>query len=527
MLLVLTMVLTGSFLVNAEGIYAPMNRKVKLSSTNLPIVWLNVEGTVQHTERITARMKIIHNGKGRLNYADTLRYPDQHVDYEGYVGLSYRGNSSFDYSAKKPYSFRPLNRPLEDGGSWKRVSILGMPRDNTWALLAPYNDKSLMRDMLAFEISRPWMEFTPQGCYCELIYNGIYYGVFLLAEVVSKGSNRLNLDDPGEEGDELTGGYLLEVDRNDGHCYRSRYRPVCSDGSVITTTYVYYQYKSPDYEDLTSLQSDYIQHCINEMEGALAARHFRDPVTGESLLIDEMSFIDYQLAMEIGHNVDGYRLSCKFFKRRESSGDPRFKLAIWDMNLAYGNADYYEGYRTDTWMYQVNDILPKKPTAEMVPFWWYKLNKEAIYVTHLKERWAQYRRSNLRVDRLMATIDSLAQVLTTGGAEYRNSLAYPVWGVYVWPNYYISQNFPEEISFIKQWIVKRIRWMDAQLDFVPDPVPGDVNGDGEVNLSDINTLIHLILDYGAGDTPFDKADVNSDGEINLSDINFLIDLILS
>ncbi len=520
-LLTWSLMVAWCFHATAGVVGEPVNPRVKLTLTNLPIVWLTVDGTVQHDEKITARMKIIDNGAGRLNYADTVAHPGQRIDYEGYIGLSYRGNSSFDYSAKKPYSFRPLNRPLEQGGSWQRVSILGMPRDSKWALLAPYNDKSMLRDILAFEISRPWMEYVPQGRFCEVMYNDVYYGVFLLTEVVSKGSNRLNLDDPGEEGDELTGGYLLEVDRNEGTCYMSKYYPVMSNGQPIPSTRLYYQYKIPDYEDLTPAQLQYINGKLDEMEQRLVTYHHRDKQTHECLDIDEMSFIDYQLAMEIGHNVDGYRLSGKFFKRRDSQ-DPRFKMVLWDMNFAYGNADYMEGYRTDTWVYEINDLLPQRPTANMVPVWWYKLNTDNYYRLHLKQRWAQYRQSNLRIDHLMATVDSLARVLTVRGAESRNSRAYPTWGIYVWPNYYVSTSFSDEIAYIKQWLIRRIMWMDRQLDYVPETGPGDVNHDGEVTIADVNALIDIVL---RGENHH-ESDINGDGELNIADVNALIDLVL-
>ena len=52
---------------------------------------------------------------------------------------------------------------------------------------------------------------------------------------------------------------------------------------------------------------------------------------------------------------------------------------------------------------------------------------------------------------------------------------------------------------------------------------GDVNGDLEVNIADINVVIDLILD-GNGFTA--AADVNGDGEINIADINVIIDIIL-
>lgn len=55
-------------------------------------------------------------------------------------------------------------------------------------------------------------------------------------------------------------------------------------------------------------------------------------------------------------------------------------------------------------------------------------------------------------------------------------------------------------------------------------IRGDVNGDLEVNIADINHVIDIILE-GNGNTP--AADVNGDGEINIADINVIIDIILS
>lgn len=54
--------------------------------------------------------------------------------------------------------------------------------------------------------------------------------------------------------------------------------------------------------------------------------------------------------------------------------------------------------------------------------------------------------------------------------------------------------------------------------------PGDVNGDGGINISDVTSLIDLLLSGGeisAG------ADVNGDGQVNISDVTALIDRLLS
>ena len=506
--------------------YRPDNRYVRLNATNLPIVWLDVDGNyIDRYERITARMKVIHNGDGMLNYADTLAHPGQNIDYEGYVALRYRGSSSYNMSDKKPYSFRPLDKPLEEGGEKKKVNILGMGKDNNWALLAPYADKSMMRDLLAFEVSRPWMEYTPQGRYCELFLDGTYYGVYILTEVVSKGKYRLNLDDPGQSGDSITGGYIMEVNRTDGEVtYTSRYHPVSNMGYRYNNQFINFQYKSPDYEDMTPEQVSYINGRIDEMEAVLWS-YRPTGSTDYREYLDMQNFVDYQIAMELGHNVDAYRLSGKFFKRRDSE-DPRFKMVLWDMNLAYGNADYYNAWRTDTWIYQNNNTLNSAGDTQLIPFWWYKLNSDPEYTAALKSRWAQYRRSNLREDRIMATVDSLANVLTSNGAEQRNSQAWPRWGVYVWPNYYVADDFMDEVNWLKQWLIARIAWMDEQYGFDPSLLLGDVDGDGNVSINDVTSLIDYLLNGDASGINLSSADCDPDGNVNINDVTTLIDYIL-
>ena len=155
--------------------YRPFNTHVQLTQTNLPIIFLNVDGKmIKREERITAKMKILHNGDGMLNYADTVAHPGQHFDFDGYAAIQYRGNSSFDLSDKKPYSLKLIDKPLEEGGEKLKAKLLGMGKDNDWAMLAPYSDKSMIRDLLAFELARPYFDFVPEGRLCELFLDGTY-----------------------------------------------------------------------------------------------------------------------------------------------------------------------------------------------------------------------------------------------------------------------------------------------------------------------------------------------------------------
>ena len=53
-------------------------------------------------------------------------------------------------------------------------------------------------------------------------------------------------------------------------------------------------------------------------------------------------------------------------------------------------------------------------------------------------------------------------------------------------------------------------------------LPGDVNGDNEVSVSDVNAVIDTIL----RGVSLPAADVNADGEVGVSDVNAVIDIIL-
>ena len=56
-----------------------------------------------------------------------------------------------------------------------------------------------------------------------------------------------------------------------------------------------------------------------------------------------------------------------------------------------------------------------------------------------------------------------------------------------------------------------------------EAIKGDVNGDGEVNIADVNAIIDMIL---TGNTQ-PNGDVNGDTEVNIADVNAVIDIILN
>ena len=166
------------------------------------------------------------------------------------------------------------------------------------------------------------------------------------------------------------------------------------------------------------------------MEDSFLADDWQDPEGGYRNYIDETSFIDYLLSTEVAMNIDGYRLSTNFYKysntRAEETGiDPRWKMSLWDFNIAWGNANYYHGQETDKWHYAMN--LRDSYDGLQVPFYWHRMVSDTLFMQHVKERWQQYRQENYSDERLFATVDSLATLLTNGGAADRNERA---WGMY-------------------------------------------------------------------------------------------------
>lgn len=435
-----------------------------LEQTNLPIVFIDTRcgDTVTHAihedYRIAVRMKIINNPDS-INYGDTIVHPNQKVDYEGWVAIRYRGNSLNDWNKKKPYNFKTL-KSANINGDKQKTKVLDMPKDHTWLILPVYGDRTILRDVMMFQLARSYFDYIPRCRYCEVILDGVYYGIYVLSENIRKGENRLDLDDPGLSGDELTGGYLLQIDREDEPHFTSKYKAVDGSGNVyLAYNQIFFQYKHPDIEEMDSLQIDYIQRRMDQMEDVLASDGFTDPDTGYRQYLDPMSFIDQQLSQEFSGNVDGYRLSTNIYKHRDSQ-DPRFKTTLWDFNLAFGNTTTANAKATDFWRYQ-NTYLTSYNATNKVPFWWMRLMEDPAYVTQLKGRWAQYRRENYSLEHIEATIDSIITLLHREGALERNNTTWEM---------FITSTYEMEIDKLKQWIRDRVAWMDSQLGYDPQGI---------------------------------------------------------
>lgn len=406
--------------------------QIDFTSSNIPEIIIETNGAkILDDPRVLAHMKIIDNGENRNYLSDSI------LAYNGKISIEIRGSTSQSFP-KKQYGFETQN----NDGSNNNVSLLGLPNENDWILSAPYSDKSLIRNILAYKLSERLGHYAPRTRLCELVLNGEYLGVYVLTEKIKTDNNRLNISKlkPDEiTGDDLTGGYIIKIDKSTGSS--------CSGWwTEISDTYIQHEY--PDCYDMVPEQKKYIENYVNDFEKALFSEYFADSVQGYRQRLDLKSTFDYFFVNEVSKNVDAYRLSTFMYKDKDSKGGKLTFGPVWDYNLAFGNVNFSNGYKT-------NDLIAPNHA------WWDRLLQDSTFTNALKRRWSEIRKEKFSNAQILNVIDSLALVLEE--SQKRNFQKWNVLKEGTWPNYHIATSFQDEIIFLKSWIINRLNWLDNNM----------------------------------------------------------------
>lgn len=440
--------------------------QVSFQSSDLPIVVINTFGVeIPDEPKIMANMGVIYNGPGQRNFLN-----NSFNAYSGAIGIELRGSTSQGLSDKKPYAVETRNAD----GSNLNVTLLGMPSENDWVFLAPFSDKSLLRDVLTYTLAGRIMPWAPRARFVEVMVNGDYKGVYAILESIKRDNNRVNIAtlNPDENtGDDLTGGYILKIDKwtgssNDG--FRSNFAPPGNPAGEVV-----FQYHYPKPQDISGPQQAYIQQYMHTFEALMASTNYADPVSGYPSAIDVQSFVDFFLINEMTRNVDGYRLSTYLYKNKNSNGGKLKMGPVWDFNIALGNANYCLGGETTGWAADFNTVCPGD--YWLIPFWWDRLRDDPAFLSAIRTRWQQLRTNTFSNSAIMGTIDSMAAVVQE--AQGRNFQRWPILGQHVWPNNYVGGTYAAEVNYLKYWLGQRLIWLDGEIGAFPvlvnEPVPGD------------------------------------------------------
>ena len=98
---------------------------------------------------------------------------------------------------------------------------------------------------------------------------------------------------------------------------------------------------------------------------------------------------------------------------------------------------------------------------------------------------------------------------------------YVTFKVYRFSTYEEITIYDVSIEFVSQGI-ECLPSAPLALELTHQFLKGDANGDGEVNIADVNAVIRVILGYSSSN----HCDVNKDGEINIADVGVIIRIIL-
>ena len=391
--------------------------------TNLPTVVIHTANNQEPYDKeheIDCYISIISNNGTQL-VADTATIRE-------------RGNASRTFP-KKPYRIKFAHKQ----------QVLGSPaKAKKWTLISNYGDKTLMRNQLAFELSRRFgMPYTPFCQYVDVVLNGDYKGTYQLCDQIEVRKNRVDITamtPQDNSGEALTGGYLFEVDAY------AEDEP--NKNGVFYSTYgTPFSIKSPDEDSITTQQKNYIRSQYNQMETD----------NGWKQKLDLKTFLRHFLVGEVSGNTDTY-WSVYMYKHR--SNDTLYVGPCWDFDLAFDNDNrtYPVNNRTD-YIYRSG--------GSSIGYMRRLVDKIVVYDAgarqQLKDLWAQVRQSGFTEESMLDYIDEQAQMLEQ--SQRRNFTRWKILSQCVHLNPSARGSYQAEVDVVRSYMRNRIAWMDNKLGF--------------------------------------------------------------
>ncbi len=414
-----------------------------LRESNLPIIIINTEKDsntgkfkdIPVDPRMNAYMKIIYRQDGSRNLVSDQN-TSSFLNFDGKISIEQKGSTSQRLD-KKPYTLTILGSGKKNND---HVSLLGMPSDNDWILNALAYDSSLIRDYLSYDLARSMGEYAPRGVYCEVIVNDDYKGLYILLEKIKVGKDRVHIAKLSKEDESypaITGGYIVKADKPNGDPVAF----VLKDSKDSTVRFINH-YPKPEF--ITPKQNEYINSVFNKLRDAMIAQN-ESMVDGYPSIIDVPNFINFMLINELASNVDGYQYSTYLHKDRNG------KLRagpVWDFNLTYGNDLFIWGYdrsHADLWQFDNNDNTG--------PRFWNDLYRNPTFRCQMAKRWKELTQTGQPLDLNVIYKKIEERVSLLKEATERESAR---WGK--------VGDHDMHIQKMKDWLSKRMNWMNEQLD---------------------------------------------------------------
>ena len=363
--------------------------------------------------------------EGTITIKDPEKLYSDVEEFSALMGIRGRGNSTWSFP-KKPWKVKLK----------AKASLLGMPADKEWCLLANYSDRTLLRNVVAMRLSEICgFAWTPRMHGVEVTLNGEYQGVYTLCEHKKVSADRVNIDVVGEndnDGEAVTGGYYLEIEE-------------AQDETICWWTSMGVPMMFSDPEEPTAPQLAYVKGLFDDFEKALRDQDWSED-TGYRKYIDIDSFIDYYIVQELTKNIDGNLRKSSFLTKE--IGKKLEMYHLWDFDLTLGNAGYFDpsvGNSYDNFYIRWSK-------------WYPYLFQDPDFVQKLKDRWAYLYPQ-------LATIPSFIdeQALYLEKAVERNFRKWSIYDSVGWVEMPSKGSYEAEIDYLKEFYRRRLGWLNVEL----------------------------------------------------------------
>ncbi|MBF0300862.1 MAG: CotH kinase family protein [Oligoflexia bacterium] len=374
------------------------------------------------------------------------------------IKIQLHGQFSLAYK-QKPYEVNFIDEQKETIS----IPFFNLPAGEEWIFHAPYVDRSLMRNALAYRLGREigasnnYTSFAPRSFYTELSINDGYKGLYLVVERNEQGKNRVNIPKTElSKPDQVS--FLLEVSSKKGD-FRTKYGTDIKYRYPKTSEFEKWDKENPA---ASNLIKNNIKAKIDAFEDALGGINFKDPKIGYSAFINVDSFVDYIIIQEVTKNVDGYRRSTWF---HASDGDKITMGPIWDFDAAFGNLNFYTMSLKSGWVVHKKHFIDGYRPA----FWFQRLLKDPAFIERVVKRYRFLRMPGqaLSSEHIQNTISEFVSIIGDAGLRqerrWKNTYTNPIHSIFLHARPW-SRTFHGNVKQIKKWTSKRLNWIDNHIE---------------------------------------------------------------
>ncbi len=474
-----------------------------------------MDDTLAVTRYITFTYLPVMEMTGTFGYEYTLGTvrlldPDRYSDADMLARVKWRGGTTnLDGKNKRNYHIKFI----DEAGNKMDRKLLGLRNDNSWIMDAGQADFLRIRNRVATQL---WNDFASKPYYADLepkvktgvdggmvevILNGRYVGFYALTEAMDRKTLKLAKynEATGEIHGQLwkTTGLNIVVTFNKGYDFID----TLENNMEIETKY-------PELDDVYPTDYSRLSDAIWLADTATEAQ-FNEKAHE---LFDMPVMIDYEIFLQVLLGIDNYGKNI-YWATYDRTVSPMLTLAVWDLDATMGGNWSPQDYHPST-------VSPTRTVRFAHGVFKRICRPYSIYYRQGIERYQQLRQGILSTDSLINRYTTAVNYLNDCGAIDREQAR---WSGDSDLNGRQLNIVDVELPYLTQWIKTRMEHLDNTR--FATPITGDVNGNGVVDITDVNTIISVMLE-GGGYMTYPSADVTGDGIIDITDVNSVISIIL-